>query len=61
MTYNCQFFVNADSDAGRDDLRVKKLADLPCEFIFAATVHVSRLCNNHTIIVLTCLFNKNVH
>ena len=32
MTYNYQFFVVGDSDQGRDELRVKKLADLPCEF-----------------------------
>ena len=30
MTNNYQFFVVGDSDRGRDELRVKKLADLPC-------------------------------
>ena len=29
MTYNFQFFVVGDSDRSRDELRVKKLADLP--------------------------------
>lgn len=29
MTHNFQFFVVGDSDRSRDELRVKKLADLP--------------------------------
>ena len=31
MTHNYQFFVVGDSDRGRDELRLKKMADLPGE------------------------------
>lgn len=31
MTNKYQFFVVADSDRSKDDIRVKKLADIPCK------------------------------
>lgn len=31
MTNSYQFFVVADSDRPKDDIRVTKLADIPCE------------------------------
>ena len=30
MTNKYQFFLVADSDRSKDDIRVKKLADIPC-------------------------------
>lgn len=31
MTNKYQFFVVADSDRSKDEIRVKKLADIPCK------------------------------
>lgn len=34
MTNKYQFFVVADSDRPKDDIRIKQLADVPCELLF---------------------------
>ena len=37
MTYEYRFFVVSDSDRDRDSLRVKAMAELPCEFNLYST------------------------
>ena len=39
MTNKFQFFVVADSDRPKDDIRVKKLADVPCELKICVCVY----------------------
>ncbi len=41
MTYSYQFFAVADSDRSRDELRVKKLADLPSKQLYSQPSHAA--------------------
>ncbi len=48
MTNKYQFFLVADSDRSKDDIRVKKLADIPCRCTYS--VVYCRIQSHHSCI-----------
>lgn len=53
MTNKYQFFVVADSDRPKDDIRVKKLADVPCKLL-AVTLIRSNFILTVSIVLCMC-------
>lgn len=58
MTNCYQFFVVADMSRPRDEIRVKKVADLPCKY--SCNVVVLFCLSVHTIIKLRCIDETSI-